>query len=361
METGAERRRAAGAGLVTGVAGYLTSVHVHHAIEPLSGVVSMVVGITIPLALSLTLFVIAAFLLVGTVNGSALRVGSWCLLGVIAAGITGMLITLSQVSEGSVVTDLPYLISNIGTYGAIGGIVVGAYDARQREVSGRLDEERKRARNLSTRLSVLNRVLRHDIRTNVTIIKGHANHIRRGEKDPGEAAAVIIDQADDLHELSEEARRVESHLSGTRRRQPIDVAAELRDIVADLESEFPAADIEADLPEHAVALASPMLDSALEHLVRNGIEHNSDDPSVDIEVSNHADEVTLEVEDDGPGIPPMEVQVLDRGKETAMQHTSGLGLWIAKWVVEASGGELELEQRNPGGTRVQVHLPGNYP
>lgn len=361
METGVERRRAAGAGLVTGVAGYLTSVHVHHAGEPLSGLVSMMVGITIPLALSLTLFVIAAFLLVGTVNGSALRVGAWCLLGVLGTGIIGMLIAVAQVSEGGYVTNLPYLISNVGTYGAIGGIVVGAYDARQREVSGRLDTERRRARNLSTRLSVLNRVLRHDIRTNVTIIKGHANHILRDEKDPEEAAQVIINQAEDLHELSEEARRVESHLSGTRRRQPIDVATELRETLSELEAEYPDADIETNLPDHAVALASPMLDEALEHLVRNAIEHNSECPSVAIDVTNNGDGISLRVLDDGPGIPPMELEVLDRGRETAMQHTSGLGLWIAKWVVEASDGDLELQPREPSGTEVTVQLPTRFP
>lgn len=361
METAAERRRAAGAGLVTGVAGYLTSVHVHHAIEPLSGVISMIVGTTIPLALSLTLFVIAAFLLVGTVNGSALRVGGWCLLGVLATGTIGILIAISQGTRGGYVADLPYVINNIGTYGAIGGIVVGAYDARQREVSHRLDNERERAKNLSTRLSVMNRVLRHDIRTNVTIIKGHANHIRRGEVDPEEAAEVIINQAEGLHELSEEARRVEAHLSGSRRRQPVDVAAELRDIVSDFDERYPGAEIQTDLPEHAVALASPMLDEALEHLVRNGIEHNSAKPCVSIEVRNHDDDVSLRVVDDGPGIPEMELEVLDRGKETAMQHTSGLGLWIAKWVVEASGGTIQVGDRKEGGTEVRVSLPASFP
>ena len=357
MEVTAEHRRAAGAGLVTGVAGYLTSVHVHHALQPLQGMLSMIVGITLPLALSLTLFVIAAFLAVGTVNGSALRVGGWCLLGAIATGVTGILIALAQMAQGGYVADLALVIGNVGTYGAVGGIVVGAYDARQREVSSRLDSERQRAKNLSTRLSVLNRVLRHDIRTNVTIIKGHADHILREQKDPKEAARVITEQADDLHELSEEARRVEAHLSGIQRRQPVDVVAEFREIVADLRSEYPDAAIETALPEQAIALASPLLDEALEHLIRNGIEHNSADPAVWVEVENGDDAVAITVEDDGPGIPQMEIEVLDRGQETAMQHTSGLGLWIAKWVVDASEGTIGLAESDPSGTKVTVTLP----
>ncbi len=357
MEVGVERRRAAGAGLVTGVAGYLTSVHVHHALQPFEGLISLLVGITVPLALSLTLFVIAAFLVVGTVNGSALRIGSWCLLGAIATGTAGILIALWQFAQGGYVTNLSVVIGNVGTYGAVGGVVVGAYDARQREVSDRLEAERTRARNLSTRLSVLNRVLRHDIRTNVTIIKGHAGHILMAEKDPKEAAQVIIDHADELHELSEEARRVEAHLGGIRRRQPIDVAAEFREILEDLQGEYPSAEFDRSLPDHAVAVASPMLDEALEHLVRNAVEHNGTDPTVEVSVGVEDSAITVTVVDDGPGIPVMELEVLDRGKETAMQHTSGLGLWIAKWVVEASNGQMHLEENEPEGTRVEVRLP----
>lgn len=360
MERAAERRRAAGAGLVTGVAGYLTSVHVHHAVQPLDGLIWMIVGITLPLALSLTLFVIAAFLVVGTVHGSALRVGGWCLLGAIGTGVTGILIAIAQMAQGGYVADLSLVIGNVGTYGAVGGIVVGAYDARQREVSARLEGERERAKNLSTRLSVLNRVLRHDIRTNVTIIKGHADYILREEKDPKEAAAVITKQADDLHELSEEARRVETHLSGIRRRQPVDVAGEFREVVDVLEDEFPEAEIRTDLPPQAIALASPMLEEALEHLVRNGIEHNTDDPVVDIEVTNHDSGVAFTVADDGPGIPQTEIDVLDRGQETAMHHASGLGLWIAKWVIDASGGNIGLSENHPTGTRVNVTLPDGF-
>ena len=367
MDRGAERARAAGAGLVTGLAGYLTSVHVHFALRPFENLVSMLVGVTLPLALSLTLFVVAGLLAVGALNGSPLRIGGWCLLGAIATAITGMLIAVVQIEQGGSFSNLNFLIGNIGTYGAIGGIVVGAYDARRREVSERLDLERDRAKNLSTRLSVLNRVLRHDIRTNVTIVKGHADHILQDEKDPKEAAKVIVEQAERLHELSEQARRVEQHLNGTRRRQPTDVAATLQQVLDDIEAEYPEATIEADIADDveddAVVLASPMVETGLEQLVQNSLEHNGAEPWVAISLlpDGRSDGVRLEIADDGPGIPESEIEVLHRGKETAMQHTSGLGLWIANWVVEASGGEIQFEPREPTGTTVTVRLPDSYP
>ena len=360
MESAVERPRAAGAGLVTGVAGYLTSVHVHYALLPFEDPIPMLVGVTLPLALSLTLFVIAALLVVGALDGSELRIGGWCVLGAVATAITGILIAIVEMEQGGKFTNLSFVIGNIGTYGAIGGIVVGAYDARKREVSARLDQERDRAKNLSTRLSVLNRVLRHDIRTNVTIIKGHADHILHGEKDPDEAARVIIDQAERLHELAEQGRQVEKHLDGSRRRQPTDLATTLREILDRIESEYPRATIETDLSDHPVALASPMLDTALEQLIQNSLEHNDEEPWVAVTLREN-DDVCLRIADDGPGIPAGEIDVLDRGKETAMQHTSGLGLWIAKWVIEASGGDIQIDSRDPRGTLVKICLPDTYP
>ncbi|MFB6152656.1 MAG: sensor histidine kinase [Halodesulfurarchaeum sp.] len=358
MSGAADWRRAAGAGLVTGVAGYFTSVHVHHAVQPLQSLQTMLFGITIPLALSLGLFVVAALLATGSLEGSPLRIGTWCLIGTVVTGLSGLLIVLSQLSAGRTVGNLVFLIGDIGTYGAIGGLVVGVYDAKQREVSQRLAVERERAQNLSTRLSVLNRVLRHDIRTNVTIIKGHANQLLRGEDDPHEAARIIRERADGLHELSEQARRIEDYLSDMQAEQrAIDLPLVIRESVESLRDEFPQATIETDLPEHVVTQSSPMLGEAIEHLVRNGLEHNGESPWVRVEGTLTGANVRLIIEDDGPGVPTSEIEVLEQGEETAMEHTSGIGLWVAKWVIEASGGELTIDDRDPAGTTVTVTLP----
>jgi signal transduction histidine kinase len=65
--------------------------------------------------------------------------------------------------------------------------------------------------------------------------------------------------------------------------------------------------------------------------------------------------VTVTVEDDGPGIPAEEVEVLDREVETALQHGSGLGLWIVKWVIERSDASIAFDATD--GTRVDITIP----
>ena len=238
------------------------------------------------------------------------------------------------------------------------GLHVGVYDARQRAVSESLQAEREYARDLSTRLSVLNRILRHDIRTNVTVIKGNADQIISGRRDPTTAASVIREQAETLYSISEDARRIESYLSGSEGEpRPIDVTNAVDRIVGDLRASYPDATIETDLPAEAVARTDPMIDEALEHLIGNGLEHNDEDPWVRVEGTAIENRVVVRILDDGPGIPRSEIDVLERGEETAMEHTSGLGLWIAKWVIEAAGGDLTFAHRDPAGTIATVTLP----
>lgn len=65
--------------------------------------------------------------------------------------------------------------------------------------------------------------------------------------------------------------------------------------------------------------------------------------------------MTLHVEDDGPGIPKQEIEVIDEGEETALAHASGLGLWLVEHVVSQSDGSLSFDVSD--GTYVTVTLP----
>ncbi|WP_458189723.1 ATP-binding protein [Haladaptatus sp. NG-WS-4] len=61
--------------------------------------------------------------------------------------------------------------------------------------------------------------------------------------------------------------------------------------------------------------------------------------------------------DDGPGIPSEEQSVLSEGRETALQHGSGLGLWLTNWVVGKFGGELTFGANQSRGSVVTIRLP----
>jgi signal transduction histidine kinase len=72
---------------------------------------------------------------------------------------------------------------------------------------------------------------------------------------------------------------------------------------------------------------------------------------------------TIEVADEGPGIPPGERdRVFERfhrvdAARAAADGGSGLGLAIARWIVDAHGGTIRIREREPSGCRVVVELP----
>lgn len=80
-------------------------------------------------------------------------------------------------------------------------------------------------------------------------------------------------------------------------------------------------------------------------------------PTVRLEATASEPDVVIEISDNGPGIPETELEPLRAGMETALEHTSGLGLWIANWIVEASGGTLSFAANDPRGTVVRIELP----
>jgi len=71
----------------------------------------------------------------------------------------------------------------------------------------------------------------------------------------------------------------------------------------------------------------------------------------------------LEVEDEGPGIPPAEAErVFERFYRSDRARSSddggsGLGLAIAHWIVELHGGSISVDPTSRGGCRIVVELP----
>jgi len=210
------------------------------------------------------------------------------------------------------------------------------------------------------RVEVLNRVLRHDLRNGMNIVKGCAEMLDAMVEEGSEYAETIQERADELIALAEKTRAVERTLDRDDAEPgSVDVVAAVESIADRVAEEFDDVDVTTSLPDGAYALADGMLRTAIYHVVENAIVHNdADRPSVDISVDERAETVRIAVTDDGPGIPAEERELLAEDREiTQLRHASGLGLWLVNWVVTQSGGELSFEESPSGGTRVVLEVP----
>lgn len=106
-------------------------------------------------------------------------------------------------------------------------------------------------------------------------------------------------------------------------------------------------------------LSSRAILRAVGVLLRNGFEASPPNSTIDLRVKRAGDEVLVEVQDQGSGMPP---EVLKRAGEPffttkEMGRGMGMGLFLVKLVIENNGGRLEL-QSNPGkGTLARLFFP----
>jgi two-component system sensor histidine kinase KdpD len=99
----------------------------------------------------------------------------------------------------------------------------------------------------------------------------------------------------------------------------------------------------------------------LANLLENAVKHTPDGTLVRV-VGHAADgQVTIAVEDDGPGLPPGDPDRLfakfQRGRSEGDVPGAGLGLAICRAVVHAHGGRISAGNRDGGGARFVITLP----
>lgn len=235
-----------------------------------------------------------------------------------------------------------------GSYNGLTGVA--------RDVRARRHREQK--------LNVLSRVLRHNVRNRLNLIFGHASVLQDADDDQHRRAGEKIEKAaDELMQLSEKARTAQTEVGFNPSEQNrTDVTELIEHLAVQFRREYPAARITTSLPETAVVNVPSSYRIAISELVENAIEHNPDDPRVRIRLESRDNKVLTIIEDSCPPIPESDQEAINQGRETPLMHTLGIGLWLANWVADTVGGELELTRLDDdSGNRATIVLPDSSP
>ena len=201
----------------------------------------------------------------------------------------------------------------------------------------------------------------HELRTPVTIARGHLELLRRDQPDAPE-----LDVA--LDELGRMERIVERLLLLAKSEQQgfafeeIDLDAFLSDLFIRWSEVAPRAwRLDVDLAGKLLADPEALRD-ALDALLENAVKYTN--PGDSVELAAHADGggVVIEVSDSGLGVPPDALpRIFDRwaradGARTRERGGAGLGLAIVAAVAHAHGGRCSVKPL-PRGTAFRLHLP----
>jgi signal transduction histidine kinase len=109
--------------------------------------------------------------------------------------------------------------------------------------------------------------------------------------------------------------------------------------------------VRAEAPEVVVTLDAALLRRAVDELVSNAVRHG---PNVMLRATVAGGCLTVEVTDEGPGVPDALRETLFEPFVTGRPDGTGLGLAIAREMVEAMGGRLTLASAVPAMFRVEV-------
>jgi signal transduction histidine kinase len=275
-------------------------------------------------------------------------------LGSLVAGLDGRDLSVGATGEATLQTtrgrrQFQYSVSAVDADADADGD--GGENAVARTLLLR-DVTDQRARE--QRLTVLHRVLRHNVRNKLDVVLAHADHV-----DDEDLRAGIRDGATDLVELSNKAREAEALMTtSTESPEPVDLAAVAADVVRERRADHPG-EVSLSCPDElTVTTHRRLVRRILAELVDNALTH-ADGSAPSVEVSLRADAaggVELTVADDGPGIPERQREILESGTETPLRHGQGIGLWFVNWAVLRLGGDLDLGERESGGSVVTVRL-----
>jgi signal transduction histidine kinase len=259
--------------------------------------------------------------------------------------------------------SLALLASVFGMMGVyrIGCTMTRGYERAAMELAERREEVCSETEDRTRALEGVAARLAHEVKNPLAAIKGLSTHMARNAADPktAERLAIVAAEADRLQSI------VDGFLSFSRGLddlniapvKPHEVARELG-VLLETRAEEAGVQIVVSGDEALVLDADARkLRQALLNLVLNAIQASPRGSAVRVAVASACEGVRITVRDDGVGMTP---EVLDRIRKpyfTTKEGGTGLGLAVARGLVEQHGGNLDLKSSPGKGTTVTLTLP----
>jgi signal transduction histidine kinase len=209
----------------------------------------------------------------------------------------------------------------------------------------------------------------HELRTPLTVMHAQAE-LLEGETDESErqkGMSTLMKGLSTMDRLLDDML-ILANADGGRLVEPqwIDLAPFLEDMVRDMPL-FGDRDYRVDGPAGRLRADPERLTQVIRNLIRNAVNHTAEGDTVSLTASARGSRIEFAVSDTGPGIPPDQLeQIFERFHRSAASRQSdrggsGLGLPIARALVEAHGGRIWAESRPGEGATIRFELPNYMP
>lgn len=254
------------------------------------------------------------------------------------------------------VARTPFMAGEVET-----GQLVTVTDVTDRE------SYRKQLEAKTEQLEALNRVIRHDIRNDMSVIVGWGDTLRKHIDEEGEEALDhVLQSSNHVIELTEIARDFVDSLveDEATELKPVNIRRHLETELTTVRETYPDAqfDLSGNIPDVSVR-ANEMLSSVFRNLFENAVQHNDEEtPKITVTCTEQDETVQIQIADNGPGVPDSQkTEIFGKGKKGLESSGTGIGLYLVHTLTSQFGGEVWVEDNDPKGAVFVVTLPKVVP
>jgi len=221
------------------------------------------------------------------------------------------------------------------------GTIFTVLDITERKI---MEEKNKQ---LNENLKILNKILRHDIANNLTVVSIALEIMETNDQDLKNKAFNAVKRSADL---IEKIRNLESTMI---KRYELKLVS-IRQITELIKKNY--SNISITISGECEVMADEALTSVIDNIINNSIVHGETD-RIDIEVTSDENICQIGIIDYGKGIPDViKKRIFDEEFSYGKNKGTGLGLYIAKKTIERYGGEIEVKDTKPQGATFVLKL-----
>ncbi len=230
-----------------------------------------------------------------------------------------------------------------------------------RELAAAFNDMTDRIRDMLHTKEQLMLDVSHELRSPITRMKVALEFLPEGQAKDS-LKSDIVEMETMINEILETARM--HHMHGNLKRRLINLADLLEGILADYGNQPPGVQAGDFAAEIELNVDPEQVKTVFQNILTNAIKFSApDDKPVMISVKKQPDSTVVRILDHGIGIPPDELPFIFepfyRVDKSRSQRTGGygLGLSLCKTIMEAHGGQIEVDSKPGAGTCVSLFFP----
>jgi signal transduction histidine kinase len=222
---------------------------------------------------------------------------------------------------------------------------------------------RRELERKTEQLEALNRIVRHDIRNDMSVVLGWGETLEEHVDEAGtDTLDRILRTAQHTVELTRTAGDFVESLTDEEQLElkTLDLRSHLVTELDTCRNTYPEAEfhVPENLPSVPVR-AHEMLSSVFRNLLNNAVQHNdAETPEVTVSVDDRGETVAVRIADNGPGIPDeRKEKIFGKGERGLRSEGTGIGLYLVQTLVDQLNGSARVEDNEPEGAAFVVELP----